>query len=58
MVGCDGDGGNDRRWNFMINLHKSCVGELGFELATLGSAVRLVTDCDVYPGREIKLLMN
>ena len=33
---------NDRRNDFMINLHKSYVAEMGFEHVTPGSAVSLV----------------
>ena len=34
---------NDRRNDFMINLHKDYVAELGFKLATSGSKVRRTT---------------
>ena len=33
----------------MINLHKSYVAKLGFELVTTGSAVRSTTDCATAP---------
>ena len=39
------NGKNDRRNDFMINLHKSYVVKLGFELVTPGSAVRCLPNC-------------
>ena len=35
----------DQRNYFMINRYENYVSELGFELATPESAVRLTTDC-------------
>ena len=48
------NGENDNRNNSMINLHERYVAELGFELATPGSAVRRDTNCDMEPGDFFK----
>ena len=45
-------GENDPRNDFLINLYKSYVAELRFELANPGSASRDATDCTMEP-REI-----
>ena len=42
--------GNDHRNDFMINLHENYVPEMGFELATPGSAVRRVSVCAMKSG--------
>ena len=39
---------------FMINLHKSYVAELGFRLATSGSALRHTNNCAMEPGTVLK----
>ena len=38
-------GENDYSYDFMINLHKSYVAKLGFELVTPGSAVIWAINC-------------
>ena len=38
---------------FTINLHESCVAELGLELETPESAVRHTTDCTIEPGMQV-----
>ena len=43
------EGESNRRNYFMITLHESYMAELGFELATPGSAVRCPTDCAMEP---------
>ena len=48
-MGGGGDGGNNHRKDFMINLHKSYIAKLGFELETPGSTVRYATNCAMKP---------
>ena len=45
--GGGGGGRNDHVHHFMINLQKSYVAELEFELVTPGSAVRCAIDCAI-----------
>ena len=45
------DGGEYRK-DLMINLHKIIEAELGFKLATTGSAVTLATNCALEPGHK------
>ena len=49
---------NDRRNDFVINLHESYGIELGFELATPGSAVRWDTGCTIDPGLHVHNMSN
>ena len=43
---------NDHKNDFQINLHECYVAEVGFDLVTPGSVVRLATYCTMEPVPE------